>query len=62
MRGHARIQKVLSEGVQLFNFDYAFLRERGSISLKADHYWPASETPFNFAGVPMMAQRIMLAW
>ena len=64
MRTHARIQKVLSEGVQLCNSDnvffFSFFRgERIEISLKSGHRRPASETPFKwrFAGVPMMAQR-----
>ena len=28
------------------------------------HYWPASETPFKwrFAGGPMMARQVILAW
>ena len=64
MRTHARIQKVLSEVVQLCNSDnvffFSFFRgERIQISLKSGHRRPASETPFkwHFAGVPMMAQR-----
>ena len=55
MSTHARIQKVLSEGVQLCNSDVFFLfrGERIQIPLKAGHYQPASETPFKWrlAGV-----------
>ena len=64
MRTHARIQKVLSEGVQLCNSDNVFFvsffrGERIQISLKSGHHRPVSETSFKwrFAGVPMMAQR-----
>ena len=54
---HARIQKVLSEGVQLCNTDNNFRPgERIQIPLKADQRRPASETPFKwrFAGVHIM--------
>ena len=54
---HARIQKVLSEGVQLCNTDNNFRPgERIQIPLKADQCRPASETPFKwrFAGVHIM--------
>ena len=53
MRTHARIQNVLSEGVQLCNsdnvffFSFFFRGERIQISLKSGHHRPASETPFN---------------
>ena len=61
MRTHARIQKVLSEGVQLCNSDNVFFFSffRGERIQKSGHHQPASETPFkwSFAGVPMMAQR-----
>ena len=58
---HARIHKVLSEGVQLCNSDgffYLMMGERIQIPQKAGHHQPVSETPFkwHFAGVPMMAQ------
>ena len=51
---HARIQKVLSEGVRFDN--NFFLVDEG--------IWSASETPFKWrlAGVPMMTQHSMLAW
>ena len=56
MNTHARIQKVLSEGVQLCNSDNVFFLFRGEriqIPLKAGHYRPASETTFKWrlAGV-----------
>ena len=49
---HARVQKVLLEGVQLCQ------RFTLEIPLKAGHHRSASETPFqwHFAGAPMMAQ------
>ena len=48
---HARIQKVLSEGVQLyflFLFSFSFFDEgrNDEIPLLAGHQRPASETPF----------------
>ena len=43
---HARIQKVLSEEVQLSFF---IRGERIQIALKADHHRPASGTTFNLA-------------
>ena len=45
---HARIQKVLPEGVQ-FNSDFFFLddeRERVQIPLKVGNHWPTSKMPF----------------
>ena len=72
---HARIQKVLSEGVQLRQRFFFFfgggggglsLRRGGGIPipLLAGHHRHASETPlkWRFAGVPMMAQHWMVAW
>ena len=63
---HARIQKVLSEGVQLTdNFLFWLMRlERTQIPLEAGHHRPNSETPFKwrFAGVTMMAKYCKLAW
>ena len=59
---HARIQKVLSEGVQLFFFFFRGARlQRPS---KAGNYRPASETPlkWRFAGGPIMVHRWMLTW
>ena len=63
---HARIQKVLSEGVQLrqrFNFYFIFIfilikGGRIQIPLLAGHQRSASETPFKwrFTGGLMMAQ------
>ena len=64
---HAKIQKVLSEGVQLrqrFLFYFIFFSffhyegRRVQISLVAGQNRPASETSFkwHFAGGPMMAQ------
>ena len=51
---HARIQIVLSEGVQL-NSGNVFLKmmgeERIQISLKEGHQWPASETPFKWRAI-----------
>ena len=41
-------------------FPFFFKGERIQISLKADHHRP--EFKWRFAGVPMMAQRWMLAW
>ena len=48
MRTHARIQKVLSEGVQLCNFENVFFfslfrGERIQISLKSGHHRPDVE-------------------
>ena len=57
---HARIQKFLSEGVQLCNTDNNFRPGERiqiiKIPLKADQCRPASETPFKwrFAGVHIM--------
>ena len=58
-----RIQKVLSEGVQLWQrFFFFFFGWWGQD--KRGHHRHASETPFKwrFAGVPMMVQHWMLAW
>ena len=57
---HARIQKVLSEGVQLWqrNFLFYFMLMIGGwskISLKAGHHRPTSETPLN--GVSLACRR-----
>ena len=53
---HARIQKVLSEGIQLCQC--FFLGDRIQVPLKAGQYRPASKAPlkWRFAGGPMMAQ------
>ena len=67
---HAQIQKVLSDGGQLrerfllFFFLSLMMVGRINIPLLAGHQWPASEMPFKwcFAGVPMMAHYLMLAW
>ena len=60
---HARIQKVLSEGVQSLTFFLVDEGRRIQIPLQVGHHWPASETPFKwrFAGVPMMTEHLMLA-
>ena len=61
---HARIQKILSEGVHLdrcFFFFFCFLRrERIQIPLNAGHNRPAIER--RFASGTMMALHWMLAW
>ena len=60
---HARIQKVLSEGVQLWLFFFKLMRrERTQIPLYAVHHRPASETSckWRFAGRPMVTQHRML--
>ena len=45
---HARIQKVMSEGVQLNCFFFAFKVDKGredpNTTKSGVHYWPASET------------------
>ena len=41
---HARIQKVLSEGIQLWQLFLVMRGERFQISLKAGHHRPTSET------------------
>ena len=41
---HVRIQKVFSEGIQLFFFIYEWIQ----IPLKSGHHWPASETQFKW--------------
>ena len=56
---HAQIQKVLPAGSTFDNVFFFLMRgERIQIPIKADHHWPASETPFkwHFVGMPMMAQ------
>ena len=57
---HARIQKVLSEGVQQSFFVCFSLMRGGMIQIPflAGHQRPTSKTPFKwrFAGRPMMAQ------
>ena len=45
---HVRIQKVLSEGIQLNSDNNLFLLDGGEriqIPLKVGHIWPASEMP-----------------
>ena len=63
---HARIQKILLEGVQLTLFVFVFLVDEGredKNTTKSGHHRPSSETPLKlrFAGGPMMAQHRMLA-
>ena len=60
--GHARIQKVLSEGSTFF---FKLMRgERIQIPLYAGHHRPASETSFKwrFARVSMLAIHKTVAW
>ena len=59
---HVRIQKVLSEGVQLLSVFFVFfsLMRGGRIKIPClvGHHLPVSETPFKwrFAGRPIMAK------
>ena len=46
---HARIQKVLKEGMQLFFFFLFLIRgKRIQVAHKASHPWPASEMAFRW--------------
>ena len=61
---HARIQKVLSEGIFV---NVLFVVDAGvsiPIPLLSGHHRPASKTPlkWRFAGVPMIAQQWILTW
>ena len=59
---HARIKKVLPEGVQHWRFSSWWDGEKIEMPLKVGHHRPASETPlkWRFAGVPIVALHWML--
>ena len=59
---HTRIQKVLSEGVQLCQCFFFFEGKRIQVSLKVGQHGPASQMAlkWQFAGGPMVAQNARL--